>query len=198
MAKPRQPKRGRPRAEIDFMRVEELASVGLSAEQIAAELNVHQRTIERNFAAVLKKGRHKRNSRLQLKLYREAMNGNTAIAIFLAKNWLGMTDRPEVSVNVQAIAQAGAHTGPLLDAKAKRQLEELAVAIQKRARSRAMRELGQTKKNRTTGSTMEIAPENELAISILAKALSNTPEVILNHLIARMWRYPSTGEGSSF
>src|SRR5260221_473527 len=89
MAKPRQPKRGRPRAEIDFMRVEELASVGLSAEQIAAELNVHQRTIERNFAAVLKKGRHKRNSRLQLKLYREAMNGNTRCGRAFRRGGLG-------------------------------------------------------------------------------------------------------------
>jgi len=26
---------------------------------------------------------------------------NTAVAIFLAKNWLGMTDRPDVVVNVQ-------------------------------------------------------------------------------------------------
>jgi hypothetical protein len=98
-------------------------------------------TIEKHFSAVLKKGRNKRNSRLQIRLYREAMNGNTAIAMFLAKNWLGMTDRPEVSVNVQAIAQAGAHAGPLVDDKAKRQLEELAVPIQKRALSRAMREL---------------------------------------------------------
>jgi hypothetical protein len=29
------------------------------------------------------------------------MNGSDVIAIFLAKNWLGMTDHPEVVVNIQ-------------------------------------------------------------------------------------------------
>jgi hypothetical protein len=53
-----------------------------------------------------KEGRLKRDSRLQIKLYQEAVGTpcNTAIAIFLAKNWLSMSDRPEVQVitNVNA------------------------------------------------------------------------------------------------
>jgi hypothetical protein len=49
---------------------------------------------------IIKKGHIKRNSRLQIKLYQEALGtkSNTGIAIFLAKNWLSMADRPEVQV----------------------------------------------------------------------------------------------------
>jgi hypothetical protein len=44
-----------------------------------------------------------------VKLFQEATGEpcNTAIAIFLAKNWLGMTERPEVVVNVQTNAVLG-------------------------------------------------------------------------------------------
>jgi hypothetical protein len=49
---------------------------------------------------VIKKGHLKRNSRLQIKLHQEVLgtNCNTGIAIFLAKNWLSIADRPEVQV----------------------------------------------------------------------------------------------------
>jgi hypothetical protein len=98
----------RPQKVIDPDTVEKLASMGLSAELIAAVLDVSHHTIERRFGPTfLKKGRQKRDGRLMIKLYQEAMAGNTAIAIFLAKNWLGMTDRPEVVVNVQQNAVLG-------------------------------------------------------------------------------------------
>lgn len=92
----------RPKKPIDPAAVEKLANMGLSAELIAACMDVSHHTIERRFGPTLKRGREKRNARLQIKLYQEAMATpcNTAIAIFLAKNWLGMTDRPDVVVNV--------------------------------------------------------------------------------------------------
>jgi hypothetical protein len=56
---------GRPKIPIDEVKVEELASVGCSAEEIASLLTppgskraVDHRTIERRFAPALKKGRH--------------------------------------------------------------------------------------------------------------------------------------------
>jgi hypothetical protein len=97
----------RPKKPIDPEAVEKLATMGLSAELIAAVLDVSHHTIERRFGPILKKGRQRRDGRLMIKLYQEAMAGNTAIAIFLAKNWLGMTDRPEVVVNVQQNAVLG-------------------------------------------------------------------------------------------
>jgi hypothetical protein len=91
----------RPQKPIDPEAVEKLATMGLSAELIAAYLDVSHHTLERRFGPTLKRAREKRNARLQIKLVQEAMAGNTAVMIFLAKNWLGMTDQPQVVVNVQ-------------------------------------------------------------------------------------------------
>jgi hypothetical protein len=91
----------RPTKLIDPAMVEKLACSGCSSEQIGAILDCNERTIQRRFATILKRGRERRNGRLQIELFRRAMKGSDAIAIFLAKNWLGMTDRPDVVVNVQ-------------------------------------------------------------------------------------------------
>jgi hypothetical protein len=98
----------RPKKAIDPAMVEKLACSGCSAEQIGAILDCDERTIQRRFATILKRGRERRNGRLQIELYRRAMNGSDAALIFCAKNWLGMTDRPDVVVNVQqnAIGEA--------------------------------------------------------------------------------------------
>jgi hypothetical protein len=87
--------------------VEKLASHGCSAEQIRVILDCDHRTIERRFAPILKKAQLQRDGRLQVKLCQEAFGTpcNTAIAIFLAKNWLGMADRPKTVVNM--VQQAG-------------------------------------------------------------------------------------------
>jgi hypothetical protein len=91
----------RPQKPIDPEMVEKLAGAGCSAEQIGAILDCNERTIQRRFAALLKRGKERRNGRLQVELFRRAMNGSDAIAIFLAKNWLGMTDQPQLVVNLQ-------------------------------------------------------------------------------------------------
>jgi len=91
----------RPKKPIDPVMVEKLACSGCSVDQIAAILDCSDRLLQRRFITVLKRGHLRRNGRLQVELFRRAMNGSDAIAIFLAKNWLGMTDRPDVVVNVQ-------------------------------------------------------------------------------------------------
>src|SRR6476661_7408762 len=91
----------RPQKPIDAEMVEKLAGAGCSAEQIGAILDCNERTIQRRFATLLKRGKERRNGRLQVELFRRSTNGSDAIAIFLAKNWLGMTDHPEIVVNVQ-------------------------------------------------------------------------------------------------
>jgi hypothetical protein len=85
-------------------------------------------TIERRFAAGLKNGRKHAHGRLQVKLFQAAMDGNIAVMIFLAKNWLGMTDRPETVVNVINTGPDGPRpqTGPTV--------EEQRAAIDKMAR----------------------------------------------------------------
>jgi hypothetical protein len=91
----------RPKKVIDPETVEKLASMGLSAELIAAVLDVDHRTVERRFAPILKKGRQARDGKLLAKLYQEAMGGNTAALIFACKAFCGLSERPEIVVNVQ-------------------------------------------------------------------------------------------------
>src|SRR5260221_3159709 len=131
----------RPPAKIDVELLTKLARSGLSAEQIGAILEVDHRTIERRFAPILKRGRQHARGRLQVKLFQEAMGTpcNTAIAIFLGKASLVLIDQPTIAVNVAAVAQSG----PLVDRKARRQLDQLATSIKKRAIARAMRELAE-------------------------------------------------------
>jgi AraC-like DNA-binding protein len=52
--------------------LEKLAQSGCSADQIAAILACERSTIERRYAAILKKGRERARGRLQVKLFQEA------------------------------------------------------------------------------------------------------------------------------
>lgn len=109
-------KRGRPRKEVDVAYVEELAARAWSHEAIAAEVGVSHDTLERNFAGVLKKGKATRNSRLQRVMFQMAVEDkNTAVAIFLAKNWLDMKDRQEWSVPPNMLADAKNKLAELLE-----------------------------------------------------------------------------------
>jgi hypothetical protein len=90
----------RPQVKIDPELVRKYAASGYSAEQIAAFLEVDRTTIEQRFSAILKTGWKHAHGRLQVKLFQAAIDDNIAAMIFLAKNWLGMTDRPETIVNV--------------------------------------------------------------------------------------------------
>jgi hypothetical protein len=67
------------------------------------------------------------------------MNGNTAALIFLAKNWLGMTDHPLAVVNV---TQNAGQAAPMrLNKEQQADLDRLYAGIQKRAIARAKREM---------------------------------------------------------
>jgi hypothetical protein len=91
----------RPKAQVDPSKVEALAAIGCTAAEIGAELDCHERTIERRFAPVLKNGEQKRKTRIRHWLYKQAAGGNTAIIIFLAKCELGMKEPRDDAVNVQ-------------------------------------------------------------------------------------------------
>ena len=94
----------RPRKEIDEDKLEQLASLGLSNAEIAAVLDVSHDTIERNYRETLDWGRNKRNASLRRKQYEIAMVGNPTMLIWLGKQFLGQSDKNEVT---------GADGGPL-------------------------------------------------------------------------------------
>ena len=109
-----------PRKKIDLLVVKQLASIGCPATEIAAELGVNVRTIERQYAAILKAGLERRNARIRKTLFQQAMTGNTAILIFLAKVWLHMKDESESALTVNHLSiTIGAPEAKAIEAEAK-------------------------------------------------------------------------------
>jgi len=133
----------RPKITIDEEQVEQLASLGCSAEEIASLLtppgskrSVNHRTIERRFAPTLKKGRHQLAHMLRSQLVRRAMGGDTAALIFACKTILGLRERRGDEVNVQVSATATATTQPApftITDEVKKKVYEAALVIRREA-----------------------------------------------------------------
>ena len=89
---------GRKTVRIDLVELEKLCSLQCTDEEVAAFLHVTVRTIERRrqqqpaFAAAMERGRAKGRISVRRTLHSQAAQGNTAAAIFLAKNLLGYRD----------------------------------------------------------------------------------------------------------
>src|SRR4029077_8853143 len=103
---------GRPQIPIDEHRVEKLAAIGASAEEIAAELapigkkSLNVKTIRRRFGQVLKKGARMRDLRLRGALIREALRGTPPALIFACKVLLGMKEPRDDAVTVNVTQNA--------------------------------------------------------------------------------------------
>jgi hypothetical protein len=126
------------RAEINLEEVEKLAAMQATDADLAAFFNVTTRTIERRrlepeFAEALERGKNKGRltiRRAQLKLL-EA--GNTAMAIWLGKNYLGQTDRTEVNTAPGAQPSlkelSGKQLIQLFNGLTKQQIEEISTEV---------------------------------------------------------------------
>lgn len=91
---------GRPKKVIDYEMVERLASIMATQEEIASFLDMSSRTLQRDseFCRVYKKGLEKGKMSLRRQQFKLAEN-NTAMAIFLGKNYLGQSDKQDIDVN---------------------------------------------------------------------------------------------------
>jgi hypothetical protein len=86
---------GRPRKSVDALKVIELASTGLTQEEIAALLNVSDDTISRRFANEMERGRRLCNGSLRKRQYDLAMAGNEPMLRHLGKHRLNQTEPDE-------------------------------------------------------------------------------------------------------
>jgi len=132
---------GRPKIPIEEEKVEELASVGCSAEEIASLLTppgskrpIDHRTIERRFAPALKKGRHRLARMLRSHLVRRAITGDTAALIFACKTILGLREprNDEFNVHVSAMANAKPASFTITE-EVKKKMYEASLAIRREA-----------------------------------------------------------------
>lgn len=130
MAKAFKPKTGRPRIRIEVAKVQRLAALGCSAEEIALQLGVAPRTIHNRFSSILKVGHNKRDIRLRSALMREAVKGNSAVLIFACKVLLGMREPRDDAVNVQVNTIAATGNISVINDTAKERLYKLRQLLQ--------------------------------------------------------------------
>ena len=86
----------RPKIKIDYSIVEKLANIQCTQEEIANFLDVSVRTLQRDdeFCRIYKKGQD--NGRMSLRRYQYKLaEKNTAMAIWLGKQYLGQKDKLE-------------------------------------------------------------------------------------------------------
>jgi hypothetical protein len=88
---------GRHKMPVDEAKLEKLAQLGLSNAEIASVLDCSPDTIERNYRDVLDTGREHRNASLRRKQFEVAISGNPTMLIWLGKQYLGQSDKQEVS-----------------------------------------------------------------------------------------------------
>ena len=94
----------RPKKEIDYEAIEKLASIQCTQEEIANFLDISVRTLQRDdeFCRIYKRGMDNGKMSLRRIQYKLAEK-NTAMAIWLGKQYLGQRDNYEISNTTQLI-----------------------------------------------------------------------------------------------
>jgi hypothetical protein len=74
--------------------VYKLAAMGCNDREIARWFDIDENTLRYNFSDVIDKGQMDLKQVLRAAMIKNAVGGNAAVQIFLAKNMLGMSDTP--------------------------------------------------------------------------------------------------------
>jgi hypothetical protein len=91
--------RGRRKRVVVPKDVYELAVIGCNDREIARWFDLDENTLRYNFSDIMEKGREDLKHTLRRAMIKNALSGNAALQIFLAKNMLGMSDNPHNSDN---------------------------------------------------------------------------------------------------
>jgi AraC-like DNA-binding protein len=89
----------RPKLEIDADQVYKLAQHGCTVEEIADFFGCSRDTIHGRFSAELSKGKAELRIGLRNWQIASAKKGNVVMQIWLGKQWLGQSDKQEVSAD---------------------------------------------------------------------------------------------------
>lgn len=87
----------RPTKPIDERLIRELAGLGCNVTEIARVANCSRKTLERRFTAAIEAGRTDSRVSLRRRQFQAAMSGSVPMLIWLGKNWLGQTDKSQVT-----------------------------------------------------------------------------------------------------
>jgi hypothetical protein len=86
--------RGRRKRVVNPSDVYNLAAIGCNDREIARWFDLDENTLRYNFSDIIEKGREDLKHSLRRAMIKNALGGNAALQIFLAKNMLGMSDTP--------------------------------------------------------------------------------------------------------
>jgi hypothetical protein len=89
--------RGRTKRIVIPKDVYNLAVIGCNDREIALWFDLDESTLRYNFKDIMLKGREDLKHTLRRAMIKNALGGNAALQIFLAKNMLGMSDTPNNS-----------------------------------------------------------------------------------------------------
>lgn len=92
----------RPRLSIDPAQVEELAAIMCTQAEMATVLGCSVKTLERRFGRAIEKGKARAATSLRRKQWQLAEKGNVTMLIWLGKQYLGQSDRPEADERKRA------------------------------------------------------------------------------------------------
>lgn len=87
--------RGQRRRIVFPQDIYKLAALGCTDAEIATWFDIDYNTLRYNFSEIMAKGRQDLKTALRTAMIKNAMSGNAALQIFLAKNILGMSDNPQ-------------------------------------------------------------------------------------------------------
>jgi hypothetical protein len=90
---------GRPQTYIDEKELEKLAMMQCTTEEIAEFFQVSKDTIERRFAAILKKGYATGRMSMKRQLFKKVQDGELGAIVWWGKNYAGMSDKVEQKVH---------------------------------------------------------------------------------------------------
>jgi hypothetical protein len=95
--------RGMRKRVVTPQEVFKLAALGCSDKEIAVWFDVPYDTLRYNFTDIMAKGRQEMKTALRNAMFKNALSGNAALQIFLAKNLLGMSDNPSNTDDKRAL-----------------------------------------------------------------------------------------------
>lgn len=86
---------GRPLKEIDEERVAQMILEGATVNEVALCLDVEDETLHRRFKKLIAKKKAERRVTIRKWQYEQARQGNVGMLVWLGKNELKQTDKPE-------------------------------------------------------------------------------------------------------
>lgn len=100
--KPKPKRKGPPRTKLPLDQVEKLAGIGCTDADIAYVCGVSPKTVQRRrkddaaFLSAIEKGQAIGRTNLRTAQFKNALNGNATMQIWLGKQLLGQTDKTDL------------------------------------------------------------------------------------------------------